>query len=60
MTVFYDYLTVVLDPMLPRSSVQDIVDRIAAVNGVLLVDVAGLSSPRSPINPHDDTNNDKL
>ena len=60
MTVFYDYLTVVLDPMLPRNSMQDVVDRIAAISGVLLVDVAGLSSPQTPINPNKDTNSDKL
>ncbi len=60
MTVFYDYLTVVLDPMLPRNSMQDILDRITAISGVMFVDVVGLSSPRSPINPKTDTNNDKL
>ena len=60
MTAVYDYLTVVLDPMLPRSSVQDLVDRIAALGGVLLVDVAGLNSRRNPITPNKDTNNDPL
>lgn len=59
MTVLYDYLTIVLDPMLPRHSMQDVVDRITAIGGVLLVDVAGLSSPHHPIDPNKDANNDK-
>jgi len=60
MTVFHDYLTVVLDPMLPSNSMQDVVDRITAISGVLFVDVAGLNSPQTPINFNKDTNNDKL
>ena len=60
MTTFFEYLTVVLDPILPRNSMHDVVDRIAAINGVLLVDVAGLNNLRSPINPNQDTNNDTL
>jgi len=60
MTTFFEYLTVVLDPILPRNSMHDVVDRIAAINGVLLVDVAGLNNLRSPINPNKDTHNDTL